>query len=128
LSGLSGVLPGRCTADDPMFMLFFYRLFRSTLFNMSAQEAFEWIEKCFCSEHDGYHTGLKYHASLLSSLQQLFGQLAYQWPVNRDMRLMAAGASVEQSIQRNAQTFSNFKRCLTSEIAPSVTVGNGMAA
>lgn len=126
LSGLSGVLPGRCTADDPMFMLFFYRLFRSPLFNMTAQEAFGWIEKCFCSEHEGYHTGLKYHASLLGSLQQLFGQLAYQWPVNRDMRLMAAGASVEKSIQRNAHTFSNFKRCLTSEIAPSVTVGNGV--
>ncbi|MGD1896239.1 MAG: hypothetical protein ACFB16_04710 [Phormidesmis sp.] len=112
LSGLSGVLPGRCTADDPMFMLFFYRLFRSDLFNMSAQEAFGWLKQCFCQEHDGYHTGLKYHASLLGSLQQLFGGLEYQWAVNRDMRMMAAGASVEKSVKRNAETFSHFKHCL----------------
>jgi hypothetical protein len=112
LSGLSGVLPGRCVYDDPMLMLFYYKLLRSPLFEMETKEALDWMEKCFCQEHEGYHTGLKYHQSLLESMQRLFSRLEYQWPVNRKMRIMAAGGSISKAISRNTQTFKQFSQMI----------------
>lgn len=114
LSGLSGVLPGRCVYDDPMLMLFYYKLLKSPLFEMETKEALHWMEKCFCQEHEGYHTGLKYHQSLLESMQRLFSRLEYQWPVNREMRIMAAGGSISKAISRNTQTFKQFSQMISN--------------
>jgi hypothetical protein len=108
LGGLSGVLPGRCVADSPMFMLFFYKLLKSSLFEMSNQEALYWMEKCFCYEHDGFHVGLKYHHSLLEAMQRFFNCLDYQWTINRDMEIMAAGGSIHKAIKSNIKEFKKF--------------------
>lgn len=114
-SGLSGVLPGRCVADDEMLMLFYYKLLKSPLFGMETPEALEWMEKCFTQEHEGYHVGLKYHQSVFESMRRLFSQLDYQWKVNREMGIMAAGGSIEKAIQGNIKTFKKFSESVTSE-------------
>lgn len=115
LSGLSAVLPGRCVADDPLFMLFFYKLLKSHLFEMSTEQALHWMEKCFCQEHNGFHVGMKYHQSLLESMRRLFSSLDYQWIVNREMRIMAAGGSISKAIQNNIKTFKQFSESVASD-------------
>ncbi|WDD36935.1 hypothetical protein PQG02_34445 (plasmid) [Nostoc sp. UHCC 0926] len=115
LSGLSGVLPGRCVYDDPMLMLFFYKLLKSPLFNMETKEALNWMEKCFCQEHEGFQTALKYHQSLLELMRRLFSRLDYQWSVNRNMEIMAAGASVDKAIQNNIPVFKEFSKSVLAQ-------------
>ncbi|MCC5609396.1 hypothetical protein LC612_22115 [Nostoc sp. CHAB 5834] len=115
LSGLSGVLPGRCVYDDQMLMLFYYKLLKSPLFEMETKEALDWMEKCFCQEHEGFQTGLKYHQSLLELMRRLFNRLDYQWAVNRNMGIMAAGASIEKAIQNNIPVFKEFKKSVLAQ-------------
>ncbi|MEO1373065.1 MAG: hypothetical protein AAFW70_01815, partial [Cyanobacteria bacterium J06635_10] len=114
LSGLSAVFPNHCVADDKMLMLFCYKILKSPLFGMETQEALQWVEKCFTQEHEGFHVGLKYHQSLLESMRRFFGQLDYQWKVNREMRIMAAGGSIEKAVQSNIKTFKKFCESVTS--------------
>ncbi|MBD2244204.1 hypothetical protein H6G26_11445 [Nostoc sp. FACHB-888] len=115
LSGLSGVLPGRCVYDDQMLMLFYYKLLKSPLFEMETKEALDWMEKCFCQEHEGFQTGLKYHQSLLELMRRLFNRLDYQWAVNRNMGIMAAGASIDKAIQNNIPVFKEFKKSVLAQ-------------
>jgi hypothetical protein len=115
LSGLSGVLPGRCVYDDRMLMLFYYKLLKSPLFDMETKEALDWMEKCFCQEHEGYQTGLKYHQSLLELMRRLFNRLDYQWAVNRNMSIMAAGASIDKAIQNTIPVFKEFKKSVIAQ-------------
>jgi len=115
LSGLSGVLPGRCVYDDPMLMIFYYKLLKSPLFEMDSQEALDWMEKCICHDHEGYQVGLKYHQSLLELMRRLFSRLDYQWKVNREMGVMAKGGSIEKAIQRNSQTFRLFRESILAQ-------------
>ncbi|MBW4615277.1 MAG: hypothetical protein KME21_18770 [Desmonostoc vinosum HA7617-LM4] len=115
LSGLSGVLPGRCVYDDPMLMLFYYKLLKSPLFNMETKEALDWMEKCFCQEHEGYQVGVKYHHSLLELMRRLFNRLDYQWSVNRDMKIMAAGGSINKAIQNNIPIFKEFSKSVLAQ-------------
>ncbi|MEY4520022.1 MAG: hypothetical protein RLZZ499_2622 [Cyanobacteriota bacterium] len=112
LGGLSGVLPGRCVPDSPLFMLFFYKLLKSPLFGMSNQETLAWMKKCFCQEHDGFHVGLKYHDRLLDTMRRFFSHLDYQWVVNREMSVMAAGGSISKAIQNNTKVFDQFARSI----------------
>ncbi|MBH8578279.1 hypothetical protein I8752_36125 [Nostocaceae cyanobacterium CENA369] len=115
LSGLSGVLPGRCVADDPMLMLFYYKLLKSPLFGMETKEALDWMEKSFCQEHEGFHVGLKYHQSLLELMQRLFSRLDYQWKINREMGIMAAGGSISKALQSNLKTFKQFSQSVLNQ-------------
>lgn len=110
LGGLSGILPGRCVYDDPLLMTFYYKLLKSPLFEMDTKEALNWLERCVCQDHEGYQVGLKYHQSLLELMQRLFSRLDYQWQVNREMSLMAAGGSIEKALQKNTQTFKQFSQ------------------
>jgi hypothetical protein len=111
LNGLSAALPVTFR-DDASFMTAYYRLLTSPLFGMSSTDAIYWLEKCLCQEHEGFHLNLSYHQSLLSDMQKFFGRLDYLWPVNREMRLMAAGGSIEQAIQRNKTAFGKFARAV----------------
>jgi hypothetical protein len=114
LGGLSAGIPATFR-DDASFMPSFYRLLKSPLFNsMSDQEALFWIEKCLCQEHDGFHTNLKYHQILLSDMRRFFGRLDYLLPVNREMRLMAAGGSIDRAVKRNIAAFQQFSRSVTA--------------
>ncbi|MDF5736303.1 MULTISPECIES: hypothetical protein [unclassified Nostoc] len=115
LSGLSGVLPGRCVYDDQMLMLFYYKLLKSPLFKMETKEALDWMEKCFCQEHEGFQTALKYHHSLLELMRRLFSRLDYQWSVNREMGIMAAGASIDKAIQKNIPVFKEFSKSILAQ-------------
>lgn len=109
LSGLSGGIPA-IFRSDASFMLSFYRLLQSPVFNMSAQEALQWMEKCLCQEHDGFHLTLNYHQRLLSDLRRLFDPIDYLWPVNREMGLMASGGSISKAIQNNIKSFKQFSK------------------
>ena len=113
LGGLSAVLPGRCVADDPSFMLFIYKLLKSPVFEMSDRDSLYWMKKCFCQEHDGFHVGLKYRNKTLEAQRRLFGSLDYQWTVNQEMNLMAAGGSIYKAIKNNITVFEKFSRFLS---------------
>lgn len=109
LSGLSGGIPA-VFRDDASFLLSFYRLLQSPLFEMSSSEALQWMKKCLCQEHEGFHLNLKYHQRLLAEFRRFFDRLGYLWPVNREMRLMAAGGSIEQAIQNNIKSWQQFSQ------------------
>jgi hypothetical protein len=109
LSGLSGGLPATFRSDDT-FMLSFYKLLQSPVFNMSAQEALGWLQKCLCQEHEGFHLTLKYHHRLLTDMRRLLDPIDYLWPVNRELRLMASGGSISKAIQNNTKAFEQFSR------------------
>jgi hypothetical protein len=86
----------------------YYRLLTSPLFGMTSQDALHWMEKCLCQEHEGFHVNLKYHQTLLSDLRRFFDRLDYVWSINREMRVMAAGGSIDKAIQRNVSAFKQF--------------------
>jgi hypothetical protein len=109
LSGLSGSLPA-IFRNDASFILSLYRLLQSPVFNMSPQEALEWLNKCLCQEHEGFHVTLKYHERLLSDLQRLFEPIDYLWAVNREMGVMAKGGSISKAIQDNTRAFEQFSK------------------
>lgn len=111
LSGLSGGLPA-IFRNDAAFMLSHYKLLQSPVFGMSAPEALEWLEKCLCQEHDGFHLTLKYHQRLLSDLRRLFDGIDYLRPVNREMSLMAAGGSISKAIESNIKSFKQFSKAI----------------
>lgn len=111
LSGLSGGLPAIFRNDDT-FLLSFYRLLQSPVFNMSSQDAMHWLQKCLCQEHEGFHLTLKYHERLLSDLRRLFEPIDYLWTVNREMRIMAAGGSISKAIQTNTKAFKQFTKSI----------------
>lgn len=112
LSGLSSGIPAIFRSDAD-FMLSFYKLLQSPVFDMSAQESLQWLEKCMCQEHEGFHVTLRYHQRLLAELRRLFDPIDYLWPVNRDMRLMASGGSIEKAIQNNIKAFEQFSESVT---------------
>jgi hypothetical protein len=112
LGGLSGGLPA-VFRDDASFLISFYRLLQSPLFEMSATEAMEWMEKCLCHEHEGYHLNLKYHQKLLGEFRRFFEPLDYLWAVNREMRLMVVGGSIEKAITNNIKSLKRFSRQVT---------------
>lgn len=109
LRGLSGSIPAIFRNDDA-FILSLYRLLQSPVFEFSAQDALVWLERCLCQEHEGFHLNLKHHQRLLSDLRRHFEPMDYLWPVNREVRVMAAGQSVERAIADNARTFKEFAR------------------
>lgn len=113
LSGLSGGIVG-IFRDDASLMLLFYRLLQSPIIGMSAKEAFHWMEKCLCQEHDGFHVNLKYHQHLLSNFLHAFDDLDFLWPINREMRVMASGGSIDEAVQRNIKSFKQFSKSVTS--------------
>jgi hypothetical protein len=112
LSGISAVIPGRCVHDDPAIMVFFYKLLKSPLFGMETEEALDWMEKCFCHEHEGFHVAIKYHQSLLEYMRRLFGTLDYQWKINREMGIMAKGSSIDKAIKANTKSFNEFSKLI----------------
>jgi hypothetical protein len=108
LSHLSGVIRNRFFGDDISGMIEIYNLLRSSVFGISHKEAVDWVEKCFCHEHEGFHQAAQSHMRLLSDSRQLCEHLDYLWPINRQMRVMAAGGSIEKAICNNIKTFKEF--------------------
>ncbi|MBD2103369.1 hypothetical protein [Leptolyngbya sp. FACHB-261] len=109
LSGLSGGLPA-IFRNDSDFMLSFYQLLQSPVFGMSPEESLQWVEKSLCHENEGFHVTYKYHQRLLAELRRMFEDIEYLWPVNREMRLMAGGGSIEKALQNNIKSFEQFSR------------------
>ncbi len=109
LGGLSGGLPA-VFRDDDSFCLSFYRLLQSPLFEMSSTEALQWMEKCLCREHEGFHVNLKYHQRLLTEFRRFFEPLDYLWAVNREMGIMAAGGSIDRALKNNIRSWKRFSQ------------------
>jgi hypothetical protein len=108
VGAISGVLPHRYFADDYLLMELIYRLLQTPLFGISAQEALHWMKRCFCYEHEGFHWSYKNHQRLISDMRDFFEDVDYLWPINREMRLMAARGSISKAIQNNIKTFKHF--------------------
>jgi hypothetical protein len=111
LSSLSGSMPATFRGDGA-FMPTYYRLLTSPLFGMSAADAMYWLEKSMCHEHDGFHSNLKFHHTLSTELRRFFDRLEYLHPINREMRLIAAGNSIEKAVQLNRQSFAQFAQAI----------------
>jgi hypothetical protein len=107
LNAISGISTNRFLGDGDA-IIYLMKLLQSPVFDMSAQEAIQWIEKCLCQEHQGFHVNLKVHNHLLSDLRKFAEQLDYLWPVNRNMSVMASGGSIKKSIQNNIKAFNEF--------------------
>jgi hypothetical protein len=112
LSGLSAVVPDRYYADDCSLMYFIYKILQSSIFEMSPQEALYWVEKCFCQEHQGFQMTLKYHQRLMSDFRRFYESISHLWPINREMRVMASGGSIDKAIQSNIKTFNQFSKAI----------------
>ena len=115
LGGLSGVLPHRYFADDFPIMELIYRLLQAPLFGMSAREALDWMERCFCREHEGFHVATKNRQRLLADLRRFFEDVDYLSASNREMRLMASRGSIKTAIQSNIKTFQQFSRAVIAQ-------------
>ena len=109
LKGLSGAVPYRFIDDDPSFLLFFYQLLQTPIFDMSAKEALHWLEKCFCQEHEGFHLTFTNHQRLLSNLCQSFDSIDYLWTINREMQI-ATSVSINKAVSSSKKAFSHFSR------------------
>lgn len=114
LSHISGVMKNRFSGDDLLGMFQIYKVFRSSLFNLSHKEAVQWVEKCFCQEHEGFHQSVKCHQRLQLEIRKLCENLDYLWPINREMRLMASGGTVDRAIRDNIKTFKQFSKLVAS--------------
>ena len=114
VGGLSGWLPATFRHDET-FMPSLYRLLQSPLFEMSSEEALQWMEKCLCREHEGFHANVKHHENILGDFRRFFGRLDYLWAVNREMKIMAKGGAIDKAIQNNIQAFERFTRSLNTE-------------
>ncbi|MFN6233663.1 MAG: hypothetical protein ACK4YI_03435, partial [Microcystis sp.] len=68
---------------------------------------------CLCQEHQGFDVQVKYHQKMLKNMLRLTDSLDYLWPVNREMRLMKAGGSIERAITNNIKAFLQFKETVT---------------
>ena len=117
LRGLNAGIPGLYLTDDQFFMGFIHKLLQHPLFGMTESEALHWVERCFCHEHEGLHVAAQWHHLLLKEFQRFFGRIDYLWPVNREMRLMAAGGAIQPAVQRNVTVFKQ----LQGVIAQSLT-------
>lgn len=115
LNGISAISPGRYYADDYSTMYCVYKVLQSSAFGMSTQEALHWMKKCFCEEHQGFHTSANYYQKLRSNLSGVYTNLDYLWSFNRELNVMATGGSVDKAIQRNIKTFTRFSKLITSE-------------
>ncbi|RCJ29604.1 hypothetical protein A6770_21865 [Nostoc minutum NIES-26] len=116
LNGLSAGAVASFSPDKLFIIPLVYKILQTPLFDMSALEALYWIEKCFCHEHEGLHLNLKYHQRLLSDLCKFFDKLNYTWPINREMRVMASGGSINKAIQGNTKFLKQFSRFIGSPI------------
>lgn len=115
LNGLSAGAVASFSPDQLFVIPLVYKILRSPLFGMSTQEALFWIEKCFCHEHEGLHLNLKYHQRLISELCKFFDKLDYTWQVNREMRVMATGASISKAVHNNTKFFHKFSKSVAYE-------------
>lgn len=114
LGGLSGAFTHRYFADDLSLMELIYRMLQTPLFGLSARESLAWMERCLCREHDGFYVARQNHQRLLTEHRKLFEKLDYLWPVNREMRVMAAGGSIPKAIANNRKTFRKFAQLVAA--------------
>lgn len=115
LGGLSAVLPHRYFADDYTIVELIYRLLQAPVFGMSSQDALHWIKQCLCGEHEGFHVATNNRQRLLGELRRFFEEFDYLWPVNREMRLMAARGSISDAIDSNIKTFEQFSQSVIAQ-------------
>ncbi|MBE9196076.1 hypothetical protein IQ219_12335 [Synechocystis sp. LEGE 06083] len=106
---LSGLAPGAPLKDE-LFMPVLYSVLRSSVFGMSTTEALDWIEKCACSEHKGFHVSLEYVTRLLNDLRRFFSTIDYLWPVNKEWSIMAEAHSIPKTLKANRRAFNKFAR------------------
>lgn len=100
--------------QDAAFLSYYDNVLRSPLFGMSEAESLYWLEKCLCQEHQGFDVQVQYHQKMLKNMLRLTDNLDYLWPVNREMRIMKAGGSIEKAIANNIQAFRQFKDIVTA--------------
>lgn len=107
LGSLSGVLPNRLMPDAYVMPLI-HKVLTSALFDMSNEDALYWMEKCLCSEHNGFYMNKTFHGQMFLDMHRFADGLDYLWPVNKEMELVNLGGSVPQAVANNTQAFRQF--------------------
>jgi hypothetical protein len=108
MNTFSGAVPG-IFSDDAAYMPLVYEMLRSPLFNLSAQEALQMVEDCFCQEHDGFHVAAKYHQRALKQNLEYLEDIDHLSGVNRELKVMNS-ASISRSLQNNIKAFQEFRQ------------------
>ncbi len=70
------------------------------------------LEQAFCQEHAGHHVNLRYHHKLLTTMRTAFQPMSYLWPISGELGVIAEGAAIPQSPQRNRQCFEAMRPVL----------------
>ena len=114
LSSISGIAPSRFM-NDAYLMDYIYMLFKSPIFSMDHQEALNWMEKCFCKDHEGFHINLNLHQKLLKNSLNYPNKIDYLWPVNKQLKIMAS-VSIEKAIKNNIASFKKFTKSISTSM------------
>lgn len=110
LKGVSGAILGATADDGDFIMSWIYQLLRSRLFGMDHAEVLNWMQKCFCQEHDGFHVSVKYRQRLCDDIQKFLNGLDHLSQDNREMRKMKESGTLDQAIAKNLKSFEKFAR------------------
>lgn len=105
---VSAVIPDSSSRDGLDNFALVYYLLRSPVFKFSHLSAKQWMRRCFCEEHDGFHQSVRNRAQLLKSLKRFSSEVSYLWPINRDMTVMAKLGSIDTALKHNIRTFDCF--------------------
>jgi hypothetical protein len=93
---------------EPALFRVLYKLFRSSHFGMSADEAKKMLHKCFCEENNGIHESFDLHRTAFESYKSYVDSITYLNRKNRNMEIMGA-SSIPRYLQQNAAALRNFK-------------------
>lgn len=105
---VSAVIPDSSSRDGLDNFALVYYLLRSPIFEFSHLNAKQWMRRCFCEEHNGFHQSVKNRTRLLKSLKIFSSEVSYLWPINRDMTVMGKLGSINTALKQNIRTFDRF--------------------
>ncbi|MBD2136215.1 hypothetical protein H6F32_01150 [Anabaena sp. FACHB-1237] len=111
VGGFSAALP-HVFRNDVSAMSTFYRFLTSPVFNMSKEDALNWMERSLCNENEGIHLNFKHHQDMIPAMCRFVEPMDFLWPVNREMKIMSKNSSIEKVLHSNTAAFQNFSQSL----------------
>ena len=103
-----GSLFGGSLGNDGELLPTMATLLRGPLFGMSEREAISMLERCFCQEHEGFHSSARYRERWLIAARQSLADIEHLDADVRELRVVQA--SLGDVLAKNRQTFHTFQR------------------
>lgn len=98
--------------NDVAAMPTFYRFLTSPIFNMSKEEALQWMEKSLCHENEGIHINFKHRQDMIPAMRRFVESMDFLWPINREMKIMSNNSSIKKLLDSNTAAFQKFSQSL----------------